>query len=103
MPVPTFAPSRPAAFESKTTSSMQIPHQIPTSKPPSTPSILVTNHLGESHLQMSTHMTSAYRQRYASYLAATFGISLQAALDETDQQLAPRRTSDVSEAEVYRV
>ncbi|KAF2276535.1 uncharacterized protein EI97DRAFT_458455 [Westerdykella ornata] len=47
---------------------------------------------------------SAYRTRYAQYLAATFNMSLEAALAEADTQLqqAPRRCSDVSEAEVLR-
>jgi hypothetical protein len=44
----------------------------------------------------------AYRVRYAQYLAATFGFSMQAAMTEADVQLAPRRTSSVSEAESLR-
>ena len=47
-------------------------------------------------------MATAYRNRYAQYLAATFNMSLQAALAEADAQLAPRRSSDVSEAEAVR-
>lgn len=47
---------------------------------------------------------STYRTRYAQYLAATFNMSLEAALAEADSQLqqVPRRRSDVSEAEVLR-
>ncbi|KNG47742.1 hypothetical protein DDE82_004734 [Stemphylium lycopersici] len=46
----------------------------------------------------------AYRTRYAQYLAATFGFSMQAALAEADCQLAPRRSSgsSMSEAESLR-
>lgn len=42
--------------------------------------------------------------RYAQYLAATFGFSMQAALAEADCQLAPRRSSSsgMSEAESLR-
>lgn len=52
--------------------------------------------------QSTAGIKSAYRNRYASYLAATFNISLEAAFTETDIQLAPRRPSHVSEAEVWR-
>ncbi|KZM28657.1 uncharacterized protein EKO05_0010144 [Ascochyta rabiei] len=45
----------------------------------------------------------AYRNRYAQYLACTFNISMQAALAEADNLLAPqRRSSSVSEAESLR-
>ncbi|KAJ4377562.1 hypothetical protein N0V83_000387 [Neocucurbitaria cava] len=44
----------------------------------------------------------AYRLRYAQYLAATFNMSIQAAMAEADSQLAPRRSSSVSEAESLR-
>jgi hypothetical protein len=49
-------------------------------------------------------MASTYRNRYAQYLAATFNISLQAAMAEADSQLqqSPRRLSEISEAEVLR-
>ncbi|KAF2269362.1 hypothetical protein CC78DRAFT_277900 [Lojkania enalia] len=50
----------------------------------------------------SDNMASAYRTRYAQYLAATFNMSFEAALAEADVQLAPRRSSDVSEAEALR-
>ena len=52
----------------------------------------------------SEDAASAYRRRYAQYLAATFNMSLQAAMAEADAQLGgvPRRGSDVSEAEVLR-
>jgi len=45
---------------------------------------------------------AAYRKRYAQYLAATFNMSLEAAMAEADVQLAPRRCSGVSEAETLR-
>ncbi|KIW16817.1 hypothetical protein PV08_04007 [Exophiala spinifera] len=48
------------------------------------------------------HITEAYRLRYASYLASTFHISLDAAKDEASYQLLPRRASETSESEVYR-
>ncbi|KAF1848019.1 uncharacterized protein K460DRAFT_333623 [Cucurbitaria berberidis CBS 394.84] len=44
----------------------------------------------------------AYRHRYAQYLAATFNMSIQAAMAEADTQLAPRRSSSISEAESLR-
>ncbi|KAL1303766.1 hypothetical protein AAFC00_007105 [Neodothiora populina] len=34
-------------------------------------------------------ITAAYRERYAAYLSSIFGISLQAATDEMERQLAP--------------
>ncbi|OCK74020.1 hypothetical protein K432DRAFT_387057 [Lepidopterella palustris CBS 459.81] len=49
--------------------------------------------------QSTAHISSAYRQRYASYLAATLNISLEAAQSETDYQLSPRRASEVSEGD----
>lgn len=56
-----------------------------------------------SLLSQSTSQTSsAYRNRYAAYLAATFNISLEAAMSDMDHQLAPRRASEISEADVYR-
>ncbi|KAH0845091.1 hypothetical protein FOPE_10045 [Fonsecaea pedrosoi] len=48
-------------------------------------------------------ITDAYRRRYASYLASTFHISVEAANLEADYQLQPRRRSEASESEVYRV
>ncbi|KEQ78775.1 hypothetical protein M438DRAFT_284984 [Aureobasidium pullulans EXF-150] len=50
----------------------------------------------------TAQISCAYRRRYASYLAASFGISFEAALADTDAQLAPRRSSYVSESEVDR-
>ncbi|KAI5247674.1 hypothetical protein E4T42_05977 [Aureobasidium subglaciale] len=50
----------------------------------------------------TAQISCAYRRRYASYLAASFGISFEAALADTDAQLAPRRPSYVSESEVDR-
>ncbi|KAL6706312.1 hypothetical protein ACN47E_005602 [Coniothyrium glycines] len=44
----------------------------------------------------------AYRMRYAQYLAATFSMSIQAAMAEAENQLMPRRTSSISEAESLR-
>ncbi|KAL6248772.1 hypothetical protein RBB50_003834 [Rhinocladiella similis] len=52
--------------------------------------------------QTMDHITDAYRLRYASYLASTFHISLDAAKDEASYQLQPRRASEASESEVYR-
>jgi hypothetical protein len=46
---------------------------------------------------------ATYRKNYARYLAATFNMSLEAAMAEADTQLAPRRSSsDMSEAETLR-
>lgn len=50
----------------------------------------------------SDDMAAAYRKRYAQYLASTFNMSLEAAMAEADAQLAPRRSSEVSEAETLR-
>lgn len=50
----------------------------------------------------SEDKSAAYRQRYAQYLASTFNMSLEAALAEADIQLAPRRSSGVSESEMLR-
>ncbi|KAI4748632.1 hypothetical protein E4T50_01098 [Aureobasidium sp. EXF-12298] len=50
----------------------------------------------------TAQISCAYRRRYASYLAASFGISFEAALADTDAQLAPRRPSYVSESELDR-
>ncbi|KFY99042.1 hypothetical protein V500_01486 [Pseudogymnoascus sp. VKM F-4518 (FW-2643)] len=52
--------------------------------------------------ESTAQIISAYRNRYASYLAASFNISLEAAQLETDFQLAPRRASQFSEADAYR-
>ncbi|KAF2239688.1 hypothetical protein EV356DRAFT_107690 [Viridothelium virens] len=45
-------------------------------------------------------ITAAYRHRYATYLAATFNISQNAAEVEANFQLAQRRPSTCSEAEI---
>lgn len=50
----------------------------------------------------SEDKSAAYRQRYAQYLASTFNMSLEAAMAEADIQLAPRRSSGVSESEMLR-
>ncbi|CAI6307042.1 unnamed protein product [Periconia digitata] len=50
----------------------------------------------------SEDMQTAYRQRYAQYLASTFNMSVEAAMAEAEAQLAPRRSSGVSEAETLR-
>jgi hypothetical protein len=44
-----------------------------------------------------------YRMNMAKYFAATFNMSMTAALAEADAQLAPRRSSSISEAESFRV
>ncbi|KAF2468022.1 uncharacterized protein BDR25DRAFT_305383 [Lindgomyces ingoldianus] len=81
------------------------PSSLPKTSP-SPPSIVLVPASGASskkELYKSTdNMASAYRTRYAQYLAATFNMSLEAALAEADTQLAPRRSSDVSEAEAHR-
>ncbi|OAP60449.1 hypothetical protein AYL99_05451 [Fonsecaea erecta] len=48
-------------------------------------------------------IVDAYRHRYASYLASTFHISVEAANLEANYQLRPRRRSEASESDVYRV
>jgi hypothetical protein len=46
--------------------------------------------------QSTAQITSAYRKRYASYIAATFKINIEAAQSETNYQLAPRRASETT-------
>ncbi|USP72994.1 hypothetical protein yc1106_00268 [Curvularia clavata] len=82
----------------------------PTLSPTSTPSIVLhPASAGISLEKKELHRprqdpAHAYRMRYAQYLAATFGFSMQAALAEADCQLAPKRSSStgMSEAESYR-
>jgi hypothetical protein len=99
------------------------PLSSPTLSPTSTPSIVLHPASGifDQPLKLSVSLivqtgasskqelhkpkedpAQAYRVRYAQYLAATFGFSMQAALAEADSQLAPRRSSSYSEAESYR-
>ncbi|KAF2851869.1 hypothetical protein T440DRAFT_516848 [Plenodomus tracheiphilus IPT5] len=80
------------------------PSASPTLSPASpTPSIVLHPASGASS-KRELHKpkedpAAAYRLRYAQYLAATFGFSLQAALAEADSQLAPRRSSSSSQSE----
>ncbi|KAF2125400.1 hypothetical protein P153DRAFT_370069 [Dothidotthia symphoricarpi CBS 119687] len=71
-----------------------------------TPSIVLHPSSGASSTQelhkSKQDPAEAYRYRYAQYLAATFSMSIQAALAEADSQLAPRRSSSLSEAESFR-
>ncbi|KAH7396279.1 hypothetical protein BKA66DRAFT_454805 [Pyrenochaeta sp. MPI-SDFR-AT-0127] len=80
------------------------PSSSPTLSP--TPSIVLHPASGASS-KRELHKSKedpaeAYRIRYAQYLAATFSMSIQAALAEADAQLAPRRSSSISEAESSR-
>ncbi|PSN75349.1 hypothetical protein BS50DRAFT_671525 [Corynespora cassiicola Philippines] len=82
----------------------------PSSSPKSTaatPSIVLSPAQGSKSqrelYKSQEDAASQYRTRYAQYLAATFNMSLQAALAEADTQLAPRRSSEVSEAEAMRI
>jgi hypothetical protein len=53
--------------------------------------------------QSTDRITSAYRNRYASYIAATFKISIEAAQLETNYQLAPTmRLRNPIEADIQR-
>ncbi|KAF2203925.1 hypothetical protein GQ43DRAFT_469515 [Delitschia confertaspora ATCC 74209] len=79
----------------------------PTKTTPSPPSIVLSPSTGSPSsprqlYQSKDQIASAYRLRYAQYLAATFNMSLEAAMAEADVQLAPRRSSGVSEAEALR-
>jgi len=82
------------------------PASSPTLAP--TPSIVLHSpSSGSSSSKKELHKSKedaaeVYRQRYAQYLAATFNMSIQAALAEADSQLMPRRSSSVSEAESLR-
>jgi hypothetical protein len=67
------------------------------------PSNLATGASSKRDLYKSSDdVASQYRARYAQYLAATFSMSLEAAMAEADTQLAPRRSSGCSEAEALR-
>ncbi|CAD0099793.1 unnamed protein product [Aureobasidium mustum] len=90
------------------TSSLQVPSSNAMTSSPR-PSIgafrCSTNSETTTHTDSASstaQISYAYRRRYASYLAASFGISFEAALADTDAQLAPRRPSYVSESEVDR-
>ncbi|PVH97338.1 hypothetical protein DM02DRAFT_674168 [Periconia macrospinosa] len=80
------------------------PASSPTLSP--TPSIVLHPASGSASkktvFKSSDDMAAAYRKRYAQYLASTFNMSLEAAMAEADAQLAPRRSSAVSEAETLR-
>ncbi|KAK6008291.1 hypothetical protein QM012_000194 [Aureobasidium pullulans] len=99
-------------FESTNTSmstSLQVPASNAMTSTPQRPSLGVVKYPTNSETTTHTDSSSptaqiayAYRRRYASYLAASFGISFEAALADTDAQLAPRRPSYVSESEVDR-
>ncbi|KAI4727241.1 hypothetical protein E4T49_05001 [Aureobasidium sp. EXF-10728] len=91
------------------TSSLQVPTSDATTSSPRRPSLSAFRYPTNAETTMHTDSASstaqisyAYRRRYASYLAASFGISFEAALADTDAQLAPRRPSYVSESEVSR-
>ncbi|GAB7337011.1 hypothetical protein MBLNU457_g2425t1 [Dothideomycetes sp. NU457] len=65
------------------------------------PSIVVSDGTSNRTVHTSpSRVASAYRTRYAQYLAATFGISFEAALSDMESQLAPRKNSHVTEAEL---
>ncbi|OCL09343.1 hypothetical protein AOQ84DRAFT_354055 [Glonium stellatum] len=80
----------------------------PSNTPKAHPSIVLHTPSDESSpspsllFQSTSQTAAAYRNRYAAYLAATFNISLEAAMADMNHQLAPRRASDVSEADAYR-
>ncbi|KAF1996980.1 hypothetical protein P154DRAFT_471697 [Amniculicola lignicola CBS 123094] len=90
-----------------------MPHLPFTPSPPSSPASSPTTPSIVLHpasdstskrelLKPKESAASAYRNRYAQYLASTFNMSLEAAMSEADAQLAPRRSSAVSEAEAFR-
>ncbi|KAF2871189.1 hypothetical protein BDV95DRAFT_494711 [Massariosphaeria phaeospora] len=82
------------------------PATSPTS-PSSTPSIVLHPASGSASKQelykSKDDVATAYRKRYAQYLASAFNMSFEAALAEADVQLAPRRSSGMSEAEAMRI
>lgn len=51
-------------------------------------------------MMLPANNPEAYRARYAAYLAATFGISVQAAAADVDSVLKPKKRYDITEAEV---
>ncbi|KAF1954125.1 hypothetical protein CC80DRAFT_493972 [Byssothecium circinans] len=89
-----------------------LPFNTPTPSPSSSPTLSpapsivlhpASGSTSKKELLKSTEdMAATYRKRYAQYLASTFNMSLEAALAEADTQLAPRRSSAVSEAETLR-
>ncbi|KAF2448861.1 hypothetical protein P171DRAFT_220539 [Karstenula rhodostoma CBS 690.94] len=81
----------------------------PSSSPtlsPSPPAIVLHSASGQTSkrelYKSSEDKSAAYRQRYAQYLASSFNMSLEAARAEADIQLAPRRSSGMSESEMLR-
>ncbi|KAG8627275.1 hypothetical protein KVT40_004758 [Elsinoe batatas] len=104
---------------SSSTKSIPSPRSRPASKPPlsrsstscsSLPAIpeiaingTITSTSTKSHTQNKEQITTSYRARYAAYLAATFGISLEAAQADVASVLTPRKRSDTSEEEVEMV
>ncbi|PNS16861.1 hypothetical protein CAC42_4825 [Sphaceloma murrayae] len=72
------------------------------SSPTSLPTIpeIAVNGITKVSPKSPAQVTDSYRQRYAAYLAATFGISLSAAEADVNAVLTPRKRSDVSEEEV---
>jgi hypothetical protein len=58
----------------------------------------ISSYLEAPLSQSTAQITSAYRNRYAAYLAATFNINLKADQSETDYQLASQHASKVSGA-----
>ncbi|KAF3039039.1 hypothetical protein E8E12_008407 [Didymella heteroderae] len=81
----------------------------PSSSPSASPAPSIVLHPASGTSSKKSLHTSkedaaeAYRNRYAQYLACTFNMSIQAALAEADNILAPqRRSSSVSEAESLR-
>lgn len=74
-----------------------ISHQVIYAENDSIQFNLTTNVCSFSSDTMSpstARIISAYRNRYASYIAATFNISIEAAQSEADYQLATRLTSE---------
>ncbi|OAL04306.1 hypothetical protein IQ06DRAFT_290442 [Phaeosphaeriaceae sp. SRC1lsM3a] len=80
------------------------PASSPTLSP--TPSIVLSPASGSAAPKQlhkaKEDAAEAYRLNMAKYFAATFNMSMSAALAEADSQLAPRRSSSISEAESYR-
>ncbi|KAH3912675.1 hypothetical protein HBI56_155330 [Parastagonospora nodorum] len=84
------------------------PSASPSASPSLSPSIVLSSpETGSASTTMELHKSKAnaaeqYRMNMAKYFAATFNMSMTAALAEADAQLAPRRASSFSEAESFR-
>ncbi|OCK84442.1 hypothetical protein K432DRAFT_401136 [Lepidopterella palustris CBS 459.81] len=87
MPHLPFTPPTPSPSTSPTTPNPLDPQHQPSILLHPTPEPTLSSPPPRSLYQSTAQISSAYRKRYASYLAATFNINLEAAAMETEQEL----------------